>query len=589
MPVKNSNVLFLLKGIIDTFISVYSIFDGRAHRKWWFIFFLVIVAAAVEAVGAAIVVPYIAVISDQGYINENRFIKSAYVLIGVENESQFIVAGSMFLLVFFWFKNLFITFATYFQYEFVYSEMRKTSEQLLRTYLYRPYLYHVETNSSLLIRNVGSEVFAFFSHVLVPTIILFSEVFVVLAILIILLVIAPVATAFAFLIIGGVSAAFLVVVRPKIRMHGNRQQFHNGEKIKWIRQALAGIKEITVSNSFEYFLKNFSSHEQHFSEAAKYAMILNQTPRLFIETIALTALFLGVVVAVSLGASPSDVLPTLALFAVAAVRILPSATRIIVSITRISYYKTTIPIITEVMRKDAVKNNLAQKPWVRQKINWEKLKFESLYFKYPNKEDYALTCLNCVIRKGDFVALVGPSGSGKTTFIDLMLGLINPTQGKIMLDSRELSSVMEPWRASISYIPQSIFLLDDSIRRNVAFGVPDEEIEDDKVWKSLELAFLDGHVRTLPEKLNTSIGENGMKFSGGQRQRIGIARALYFDPEVIFFDEATSALDDETEREIANTLESLAGKKTLIIIAHRPETIRRCHKKITLEKGCITQ
>lgn len=276
-------------------------------------------------------------------------------------------------------------------------------------------------------------------------------------------------------------------------------------------------------------------------------------------------------------------LPVLALFAVAAVRLLPSLNRILLSFTRMAYYRPAAEIVLEAHKERVQQQTLIIERLHRPVAHWQELKFDNVSFAYPGSGD-VLTNLNLTISRGTSVALIGPSGSGKTTIADLVLGLLHPTRGRILLDGEDIRSFGDGWRAHLGYIPQLIYLLDDSVRRNVAFGLPDEVIDDAQVWHALRLARLEDYVRGLPEQLLTSIGENGGKLSGGQRQRLGIARALYDDPDFIVLDEATSALDETTEREIANTLDGLKGEKTLLIIAHRPETINRCQYKYAVDQ-----
>jgi len=583
MRVKSPVGHSLATGLLGTLVASFRIFDSQARRKLILLLLLMIGGAMLEALGAAIIVPFIAVINDPSYLSSQLLMRELYARSLLGTPAAFIAAISLGLLVFFVGKNFYLLMMARAQFRFIYKEMPRFSSALFSRCMARPMSTHVQTNSSEMIRNVSNEVFMFFTNFLIPAMTLLTEVMVLVAILIVLIWIAPVPTVIAVVILGSLTRLFYALVRPRIRHYGKLQQLHNAERIKWVNQGLGSIKESKVLGREKYFIDRFLIHEKHFSDAARYAMLLNQTPRLFIETIAFAALFIGVAMALELGQDRASVLPVLALFAVAAVRLLPSLNRILLSVTRMAYYRPAAEIVLKA-HSDTIleKIQVAEKPW-RNISHWEILKFEDVSFAYPESQDVVVN-LNLTIRRGTSVALIGPSGSGKTTIADLVLGLLAPTKGRILLDDEDIQSFGDGWRKHLGYIPQSIYLLDDSIRRNVAFGLEDEDIDDERVWNALRLARLEDHVRGLAEMLSTFIGENGGQLSGGQRQRLGIARALYGDPDFIVLDEATSALDEVTEKEIADTLDGLKGVKTLLIIAHRPETINRCQFKYSVDK-----
>jgi len=567
----------LAAGLLHTLAASYRIFDSRARRQLILLLLLMIGGAMLEALGAAVIVPFIALINDPTYLT-HPIMRDLYARSTMGTPSAFITAISLGLFVFFVCKNLYLTMMASAQFRFIYTEMPRFSTELFSRCMARPLSMHVQTNSAEMIRNVSNEVFMFFTNFLIPAMTLLTEVLVLVAILVVLLWIAPVPTLIAIVMLGGLTKLFYGLVRSKVRHYGQLQQLHNAERIKWVNQGLGSIKESKVLGREQYFIDRFRTHEEHFSQSARYAMLLNQTPRFFIETIAFSALFIGVAVA----RDRASLLPVLALFAVAAVRLLPSLNRILLSVTRMAYYRPAAEIVMEANKDREQQRHVTERPQ-RTIAQWQELKFDNVCFAYPESKD-VLVNLNLTIRRGTSVALIGPSGSGKTTIADLVLGLLLPTRGRILLDDEDIQSFGEGWRTHLGYIPQSIYLLDDSIRRNVAFGLSDEVIDDERVWNALRLARLEDHVRGLPEQLSTPIGEHGGKLSGGQRQRLGIARALYGDPDFIVLDEATSALDETTEKEIADTLEGLKGEKTLLVIAHRPETINRCQYKYSVEQ-----
>lgn len=570
-------------GLLHTLLASLRIFDPAARARLAVLLLTMIGGAAFEAAGAAVIVPFIALINDPGYLSSQPVIANLFAYSGLSSPDAFIIAASIGLLVFFIAKNIYLMLMTNAQFRFVFTEMPRFSSDLFARSMARPLSAHAQTNSAEMIRNVSNEVFMFFNNFLIPAMTLLTEVLVLLAILVVLLWIAPLPTIAAIVVLGGLTKLFYRFIRPKIRRFGQLQQLHNTERIKWINQGLGSIKEIKVLGREQYFIDRFCRHEREFAESARYAMTLNQTPRLYIETIAFSALFAGVAAALLSGQDRGAVLPVLALFAVASVRLLPSLNRTLLSITRMAYYRPAAEIVLASRADSGQEQSVTAFEASKSLGNWKELRLDQVSFAYPGAGE-VLTNLNLSIPRGASVALVGPSGSGKTTIADLVLGLHAPTRGRILIDDEDVRSYGAAWRRRLGYIPQTIYLLDDSIRRNVAFGLPDEAIDDVRVWNALRLARLDEHVRQLPGQLDAAVGEDGGKLSGGQRQRLGIARALYDDPDFIVLDEATSALDEKTEREIAETLESLQGEKTLLVIAHRPETINRCQYKFAVNQ-----
>ena len=327
-------------------------------------------------------------------------------------------------------------------------------------------------------------------------------------------------------------------------------------------------------------------HELKFAAASRYSMVLSQTPRLFIETVAFSALFIGVALALSIGHERASVLPVLALFAVSAVRLLPSMNRVMLSVTRMAYYRPSAEVVLDTLgaKGQAYSAAVSTGGSAPQFDGWKELHLRGVGFAYSTAAP-VLSNVDIVIRRGSSTALVGPSGGGKTTLADLVLGLLRPTIGVVSVDGHDIHENIRDWQSRLGYIPQAIYILDDTVRRNVAFGIPDELIDDQKVWAALRNAHLDAYIAELSDGLSFLVGENGSRFSGGQRQRLVIARALYSDPELIVMDEATSALDEATERGIADTIDRLSGELTMLIIAHRPETVARCQRIVHVVDG----
>lgn len=568
--------------------QIWAQFDQAAHRRLIAILLMTLLVALLEAVAAGLIVPFIAMVGNPDYINTQPVLHRIYQMTGLASPAQFQIAAAFGLLVFFVLKNGFIALATQYQFRFVYREMAHAAQRLFEAYLRRPYEFHIQTNGAVLIRNVSNEVLMLFTNVLVPGLTLFSELAVVVAMLGLLLWLAPGPAMLAVALLGGLSLAFHAVVRQKVRRYGVQQQQAMASRIQCINQGLGGIKETKVLGRESYFVQAFAGHEQRFAEASCYAMVLNQMPRLFMETVAFSAVFLSVA-AVLLGqGDTTKLLPTLALFAVAAVRLLPSINRILASVTRISYYAPSVQVVTGDLPPPA--STVAARSQAPAALALQRqIRLVDLHYAYPGAARSALQGVDLTIPKGASVALIGPSGSGKTTLVDVLLGLLAPSRGQVLVDDTDIRQSLAGWQTNLGYIPQSIYLSDDTVRRNVAFGLPDAAIDDARVWRALSLAQMQQHVQALPGGLDTVVGDRGVALSGGQRQRLGIARALYNDPEVLVLDEATSALDVDTEREIAEAIDALAGRKTLVIIAHRPATIEKCTLKFHLQDGRIQQ
>jgi ABC-type multidrug transport system fused ATPase/permease subunit len=582
MPADSSASRSATAGLLRTLFASFQMFDKKARRQLIVLIVMMVVGAVLEAVGAAVIVPFIALINDPSYLTTQPILHELYTYSGLQTSGAFVTAVSLALLTFFICKNLYLGFMASVQFRFVYTQMPHFSSDLFKKCMARPLAGHVQTNSAEMIRNVSNEVFSFFTNFLIPAMTLMTEALVLVAMLAVLLWIAPVPTIIAVILLGGLTTLFYGLIRSRVRRYGQLQQMHNAERIKWVTQGLGSIKETKVLGREPYFIARFLSHELQFAQSARYAMLLNQTPRLFIETIAFAALFLGVAVALATGQDRVTLLPILALFAVASVRLLPSLNRCLQSVTRLGYYRPAADVLLAWRHVEDEVNQEAS--GCHASISkWKELTFKNVSFSYPGRKE-VLSDLNLTIPRGTSIALVGPSGSGKTTLADLILGLLRASKGQILIDGKDIQLLGEQWRTRLGYIPQSIYLLDDTIRRNVAFGLPDNAIDDERVWDALRLARLEEHVRALPEQLSSIVGENGSKLSGGQRQRLGIARALYENPDILVLDEATSALDETTEKEIADTLENLKGDKTLVVIAHRPETINRCEYKFCVEQ-----
>jgi ABC-type multidrug transport system fused ATPase/permease subunit len=363
---------------------------------------------------------------------------------------------------------------------------------------------------------------------------------------------------------------------------------HEGLRIQHIQQGMGGVKDIKLLGRADNFLDEYQVHNTGSAQAGEYQLTLHALPRLCLELLGVTGLAILVLAMVYEEKSLEAVLPTLGLFAAAAFRLMPSVNRVLSSIQSFRYAGPAIDILHKEL--SLANGTPAQAPSEVQPIPFQQsLAVDLVTFSYPSTEAQALKGVDLTIRRGTSVGLIGTTGSGKSTLVDIILGLLAPTKGVVRVDGVDIQSNLRGWQDQIGYVPQSIFLTDDTLRRNIAFGINAKLIDENAVWRALKSAQLDEFVKGLPDGLNTFVGERGVRLSGGQRQRIGIARALYYDPQILVLDEATSSLDMKTEQGVMDAVRSLHGKKTIIIVAHRLSTVEQCDRLYRLEQGCLVE
>ena len=466
---------------------------------------------------------------------------------------------------------------------------------MMINFMNRPYEYYLNADTAVIQRSITSDVnnmYALILNILQLT----SEAVVFACLVAVLLVVdAKMILMIAALLIV-VLVIIKVILKPiMVKAGQENQDFYSG-LFKWIEQSVMGIKEIKIANKEQYFIREYANCGFGYVSAVQRYNLYNATPRLLIETVCIAGLVLYLLVVMLQGATVTDMMPQLTTFGMAAMRLIPSANRINNHLTNISFFEPFFMGVSdnlqdEINDKDMVYDVAAyeHKAEVRKLPVEKKIELRDITYKYPNTEKYIFNHADMEIPVGSAVGIVGSSGSGKTTIVDVMLGLLRLQSGNIMADGVNINDNYPGWLKNIGYIPQTIFMIDSTIRRNVAFGIADEDIDDNRVWEVLREAQLDEFVRSLPEGLDTSIGERGIRISGGQRQRIGIARALFEDPEVLVLDEATSALDNDTEAAIMESINRLHGKKTLVIIAHRLQTIEKCDMVYRVEEGKISR
>jgi ATP-binding cassette, subfamily B, bacterial PglK len=579
----------------DTIQKLWVLFSKRDKKKFLLLFSMMILAAIFETVGIGLIVPFVGIVTNPSIIKEQAIISSVYELLNFQSTNVFILFAVVCLLAVFMMKNAYLLFFYNVQYRVILHQKNTLAKTMFNAYLTKPYTFHLERNSAELLRNVNGEAGRVFDGIVLAGFQLITELLVMIFILTLLLFTTPIATLSSGILLGGSVFLFFKIFRKKITELGKENQKMSREVIKWLNQGFGASKEIKVSGKEGYFVNSYAVKSKVLVNNIVYKNTLDQVPRLFIETLLVSVVLITMIIIVYQGTDTATLVATMSLFAMAAFRLMPSITRIVAMLTSIRYSQPALDVVyNDLIKENRGQNRIQEELTLDSKpveVNSNERTFhrsinlENVYFRYPSREEYSIRNLSLTIPIGSSVAFVGTSGAGKSTIVDTILGLFEPEKGRVSVDGKDLNELLQIWRNKIGYIPQSIYLTDDTIRKNIAFGINDDVIDETAVLRAIEDAQLKDFVETLPDGLDTVVGERGVRLSGGQRQRIGIARALYHNPEIIFLDEATSALDNETEVEIMKAIDGLKGEKTVIIIAHRLSTIENCDIVYRVDHG----
>ena len=577
--------------MVKIYEKLMVLLDRQQKRKMMMLVFLMLIGAVLETLGVSMVMPVMNVVLEEDAIAKHDYLQVICRIFGVDNSGDLTMLVMVGLVLVFVTKNIFLFFQQKVQLKFVYTNQFATSRRMMINFMQRPYEYYLNADTAGIQRSITSDVNNMYGLIL-ALLQLISEgiVFVCLAAASLVADVWMSLTVTALLVV-----ALLVIkciLKPIMRKAGEEnQEFYSG-LYKWIDQSVMGIKEIKIARKEGYFINEYSKCGAGYVSAVQRYNLYNATPRLLIETLAIAGMILYLMIQLLQGTAAADIVPQLGVLAVAAMRLIPCANRINNHLTSISYFEPFFMGVSDNLQEEIRDENVDYNAETYQKkIDVEKLDvrkeivLQDITYRYPNSQTLIFDHADMMIPVGKSVGIVGTSGAGKTTIVDILLGLLQLETGSILADGVEVREHYASWLKNIGYIPQTIFMIDSTIRRNVAFGYADEDIDDNKVWEALREAQLDEFVKGLPEGLDTSIGERGIRISGGQRQRIGIARALFEDPEVLVLDEATSALDNETEAAIMDSINRLHGRKTLIIIAHRLQTIEKCDMVYRVEDG----
>jgi ABC-type multidrug transport system fused ATPase/permease subunit len=564
--------------------KIISLLDRKERTNAVTLVFLMLVGVLLETLGVGLVIPALAIMQQGNIGARYPRLQPILSLLGNPTQSQLLLGAMLALVGIYVVKNSYSVFLTWRQTRFAFNFQTELSERLFTLYLRQPYAFHLRRNSAQLMTNVTGEV-STCALVLSNAMGLITETMVLLAIATLLLTIEPLGTLIVVAVLGSAALGFHYATRARVTRWGEARQLHAVLSTQHLQQGLGGAKDVKLMGREEEFVAQFSRHYKAQNRAGGLQAVMQQLPRLWLELLAVAGMAILVETMLFRARELTVIVSTVGLFAAAAFRLMPSANRIIAAIQVLRFNVPAIDTVYNELRL-APQEIAARETGTSCEFKHE-IRVDNATYIYPEAPTTALAGLSIRIRKGESIGLIGSSGSGKSTTVDLILGLLTPSSGQITVDGQNIQTRLRGWQDQIGYVPQSIYLTDDTLRRNVAFGLRDDQIDVTAVQRAINAAQLGEFVSNLPGKLETIVGERGVRLSGGQRQRIGIARALYHDPSVLVLDEATSALDATTEAGVMEAVAALKGTKTILIVAHRLSTIERCDRLYRLENGSV--
>lgn len=563
-----------------------AMLNAAGRRRLGQLGVLILFNTVLEVATVGMILPFIALLSDPTLVETHERIRAIYVMLGLHSTTTFLTLIGVLLLVLVVCKNIYLYWLTRLQAGFGAFEAARVSERLFSGYLAAPFQAHLNRNSAERITTVDYSVDSVFSQVLLYVIVFVTEASVILALILFMLFTEPKLTLALGIVLGCSATVLSLYLRRELVELGKTGIHLRVARLQCLQQALTSIKEVKVLGREQFFLETFRELRQKHAANQARASTVAQIPRQILESVVVGGLLLVIVMILLDGRATADMVAVLGLFAMAAFRIMPALNRMVNAYNTI---KNSQAAVDEVWADLADQELSAPAASAEQKpINFTReLELRNVSFRYEGASNLVLEDISLRILPGESIGFVGPSGAGKSTLVDIVLGLLRPQHGQVSIDGIDITIDPRRWRHLVGYVPQSISLIDDSLRNNVAFGIEADRIEEGRVWHALKLARLDDFCRSLPNGLGTALGERGQRLSGGQRQRVGIARALYHDPQILVLDEATSALDSESERDITDAIDAMRGTKTVLIIAHRLSTVKRCDRLVLLRKGKI--
>jgi len=564
------------------------VFLTPAERWRWLALIPMAAATAVaEAVGAAVVFVLIKIIGHPSDITKLPLGQTFVALLPWQDDKSIVLAATIGVALFYLVKNIALGLIASAQAYVVSHSIAVMARRLLEGYLAMPLPFHLRRNSAELIRNTNDSVDMVCRLVLQPAVSMISEALIVFGIVVVLMATAPLVTLIALVVLLGLLLGLLALTQRAMGRWGAQEHDLRNRALRTLQQSLGGFKEVKIMGRERYFYDLFSAQQQQFVRLRHRFATVSYLPRLMVETVFICGVLLVVLLVTARGSTGPEIIPLLGLYAYAGFRVIPSVNRIMMYLNSMRYGSCAIDELYDdfllFARTPSAVLEVADRPLPFTQA----IALEHVAYRYDGAHAPVLQDVTLRIERGESIGIVGPTGAGKSTLVDIVLGLLQPTGGRVTVDGTDLGTAVRSWQRKIGYVPQAIYLMDDTIRRNVAFGLTDDVIDEAQVQTAVRMAQLHDFIAALPNGLDTVVGERGVRLSGGERQRVGIARALYHAPEVLVFDEATSALDVHTEREVTRAIEALHGRNTMLIIAHRLSTVRACDRLVFLRSGRV--
>jgi ABC-type multidrug transport system fused ATPase/permease subunit len=570
---------------VKTSTKIHRLLTPQQRRSAAFLLGMMVIGMVLETLGVGLVIPIIALLMQSDPYTSYPKLRPFLHALGDPSQRQLVTWVMLALVAIYVVKATFLAFVAWCQTKFAFDMLVELSQRLFKTYLRQPYTFHLQRNSAQLIRNAVNEV-SQVSTLITAVTGLITEGLVLVGVAALLLFVEPVGTIMMGVVLGGMAGLFHYATRNRLGRWGIARQYHEGLRMQYLQEGLGGAKDVKLLGRETEFLDQYQTHNLLSGRSGQLQMMLQLVPRLWLEVLAVSGLAAVALSMLAQGRSMASIVPTFGLFAAAAFRLLPSVNRLLNAAQTARYGGPVIDLLYNELQltvPDPSPRDTPAAPIQRE------IALSHVSYTYPNAPVPSLTDLSLTVMKGESVGFIGASGAGKSTLVDVILGLLTPTEGVVTVDGRDIQRDLRAWQDQIGYVPQTIFLTDDTMRRNVAFGVPNDQIDAAAVDRAIKSAQLDEFVANLPNGLDTIVGERGVRISGGQRQRIGIARALYHDPPVLVLDEATSALNGEIERDVMAAVGALRGSKTILIVAHRLSTVEMCGRLYRLDRGMIVE
>jgi ABC-type multidrug transport system fused ATPase/permease subunit len=557
---------------------LWDVLTRRERRALIGIFLLILVGTVLETFSVGLLIPALSVLTkdDSGFNLPSVTLKSSL------SKTELIQLAAAAIFVVYLTKNIFLGVSTWIQRGFLTKISARLSARMLEIYMRQPYTYHLRQNSSVLIRNTQDAAMVVGGGI-EPSITVLSDGLIAVSLFFVLVVVEPLGTLSAIALFLSATFLFQRFTNTRLQSWGKQRQNQKSIIIQTIQQSLGAVKDVQILGREQMFIDIHREQQQVDTGLLRRISMIQALPRLWLEIVAMGSMASLVVIMLWVGKEVNEIVPVVGLFALSAFRVLPSVNKIVNGLQTLRVSRSTIETIHQDLGLKTPNENTSHDPG----FELSSLSAQNLSFRYEKTEEDVLKDVNISVRKGEAVGFVGHSGSGKSTLIDILLGLLEANSGSVLINGRGISEVKQQWQHIVGYIPQTIFLMDDSLRRNIAIGIADEEIDEVAIQDALNSAQLEDFVTSLPEGLDTVVGERGVRLSGGQRQRIGIARALYHRPTVLVLDEATSSLDTETEHGVMQAVQALQGDKTVLIVAHRLSTVEYCDRLYRLDAGRI--